>query len=586
MNTALLCRRLRRLLATESSTREERWAGGWFLVAMGYATACACVVLRRAFASPYVVADDAREHVFWMFRYIDPTAFPHDPVADYFQSLAPSGYAALYQLLAQCGVYPVTASKLLPPVLSIIAALYFFRVALRFFRSEGAAGLTTILFVQALWANSDLASATPRAFFYPLFVAFLYFHMNRRFSLVLLVIALEVAFFPPAALLSLGVLAWDCLAWRDGRPRFRPWAERSVYWVFLSSFCLILALLLPYFHAMGASGPLISFSDARELAEFGPKGRVPVFFRGWVDYWVQGNAGIHGIPTRPPWFVLGFLWPLLRLFPKRFPSLQAIPRGARPIPQMIGAALLLFALAHLLLFQLYLPNRYTQSVTRILLTLLAGGVLCASVDGFLLWLGEKERDHSRRALVLLSGAAVVLLLTLAGPLLFTRLVGVEYVVGRYPALYEFLERQPSAIRIATLSDEGGNLPCFVRRSVTMSAECAVPFHPQYYLPLRDRGVQMAKAQYSGSILEIETFLQDQAIDLWILDRNAFSKNYAKSSRLFRQLGGPVSQPNFRNSSGVPSLLEDPPDDAIVYQDGKFQVLDAHRLQRSKQVKHL
>jgi hypothetical protein len=97
---------------------------------------------------------------------------------------------------------------------------------------------------------------------------------------------------------------------------------------------------------------------------------------------------------------------------------------------------------------------------------------------------------------------------------------------------------------------------------------------------------MAKAQYSGSILEIETFLQDQAIDLWILDRNAFSNNYAKSSRLLRQLGGPVSQPNFRNSSGNPSLLEDPPDDAIVYQDGKFQVLDAHRLQRTKQAKHL
>ena len=51
--------------------------------------------------------------------------------------------------------------------------------------------------------------------------------------------------------------------------------------------------------------------------------------------------------------------------------------------QVVGAALLLFATAHLLLFRLYLPNRYTQPTMRVLLALAAGGVMLALVDAAL-----------------------------------------------------------------------------------------------------------------------------------------------------------------------------------------------------------
>ena len=67
--------------------------------------------LRLAFASIYL-ADDVREHVFWMFRYMDPGLFPQDPIADYFQSLAPSGYASPTGCLAKVGIDPLLASKL------------------------------------------------------------------------------------------------------------------------------------------------------------------------------------------------------------------------------------------------------------------------------------------------------------------------------------------------------------------------------------------------------------------------------------------------------------------------------------------
>jgi pimeloyl-ACP methyl ester carboxylesterase len=160
-------------------------------------------------------------------------------------------------------------------------------------------------------------------------------------------------------------------------------------WLFAAAFGLILLFLWPWLDSVGAFGPLVTYAEARRMPEFGPDGRVPFFLPSLWGYWVGGNAGIHNLPTRPPWFLAALLWPVLRHFPERFPLLKAVPRGARPVPQIIGAAILLFAIAHVLLFHFYLPNRYTQPTMRVLMILLAGGVLLALIDAMLLWAEEQ-----------------------------------------------------------------------------------------------------------------------------------------------------------------------------------------------------
>ena len=74
----------------------------------------------------YVCQDDAREYVFWMQRFIDPELLPDDLIADYFQSITPSGYAALYQLMASFGITPLLLSKILPIFLGLIITIYVF----------------------------------------------------------------------------------------------------------------------------------------------------------------------------------------------------------------------------------------------------------------------------------------------------------------------------------------------------------------------------------------------------------------------------------------------------------------------------
>ena len=121
------------------------------------------------------------------------------------------------------------------------------------------------------------------------------------------------------------------------------------------------------------------------------------------------------------------------------------------------------------------------------------------------------------------------------PLLLPIFPTVSYVKGVDPGLYHFFDLQPATIRIASLSDEANNLPTFCQRSIIIGAECAVPFHPGYYLPLRDRGLQIARAQYSANRAVLQKCLRDQRIDFWLLDRKAFSRHYWRKSRLLEQL---------------------------------------------------
>ncbi len=569
--------RLRQFLAPADGELTAAELRPWFAFAMLYAVGCVALALRQAFASEYLLADDVREHVFWMFRFIDPRLFPHDTMADYFQSLAPSGYASLYWLLTRVGIDPLVASKLLPSLLSLVAVGYFFALAARVFRSPAVATFAAILFCQCLWSNSDLSSATPRAFFYPLFVAFLYYDIRGSLAGVLVTVGLEGFFFPPAALLSLGVLALDCLQW-EKRFKIALVKDARRYVVFAAAFVLTLSCLAPYLHRVGTFGPLVTYAQARQMPEFGPAGRVPVFFPSFWDYWISGNAGIHTPPTRPPWFLAAFLWPLLRCLPNQFPLLTAVLRGARPMSQMVGAGLGLFFAAHLLLFRLYLPNRYTQPTMRVLFTLAAGGVLVALLDAALRW---AETRSGRRRLV--SAAAVIGLstvllgLVLGFPLLLSNFPTASYVEGTDPELYRFFARQPPTSRIASLSNEANNLPTFCRRSITVGAECAVPFHPAYYLPLRARGIQLAHAQYSADLQVVQQCVRDQQIDFWLLDRNAFSRNYQRNNRLLRQLSLSSPQEILGPARGAGPVLERPPPGSVVYEDAKFVVLDARRL---------
>ena len=152
----------------------------WLSLSLTFAALYAGMALAEAFSSEYVVQDDARQHVFWMLRFVDGNLFPNDIIADYFQSVAPAGYSQLYQSIAHLGISPLAFNKFVPMGLGLMTTAWGFGVCLQILPVPLAAFASTVVLNLSLWMKDDLVSGTPRAFLYPLFLAFLYYLLRRQ----------------------------------------------------------------------------------------------------------------------------------------------------------------------------------------------------------------------------------------------------------------------------------------------------------------------------------------------------------------------------------------------------------------------
>ncbi|MEL6931171.1 MAG: hypothetical protein AAFO95_21500, partial [Cyanobacteria bacterium J06600_6] len=116
------------------------------------------------FNHEYIVQDDARQHVVWLQRYIDPDLFPNDVIANYFSGLAPLGFKYLYLGAAKLGIEPILLAKLLPPILAVVTTVYIYLFTLQILPIPIAGFISSLLTNQLIWLNDDLVSSTARAF--------------------------------------------------------------------------------------------------------------------------------------------------------------------------------------------------------------------------------------------------------------------------------------------------------------------------------------------------------------------------------------------------------------------------------------
>lgn len=519
----------------------------WFSLSLTFATIFGIMELQRAFSSEYVVQDDARQHVFWMRRFLEPELFPNDLIADYYQSVAPVGYASVYHLMASVGIDPIFLSKLLPIVLGLIATGYCFGVCLQMLPVPIAGFIATLLLNQNLLLKDDLVSGTARAFMYPLFFAFLYYLLRRSLLPSLATIALQGLFYPSSVLICAGILTLRLWRWKHGRPRLSQ--DRSDYIFCATGLGVALLMLLPLALKSSEFGSAIAAAEARAMPEFFELGRSRFFVNNPIEFWLYADrSGIFPfewslLPYKyfPLMLCIGLLLPILQRYPSRFPLVRQVKSSVTLLPQIALVSLGLFLWAHALLFKLYLPSRYTHYSVRILMALGAGIVLTVILDAIFLWAGQRTnpRLHGRRVLAVvltaLLGIAlvsypIVVLKLQRFPFLSTS----SYVVGTEPELYKFFREQPKDILIASLSHQASDLPVFAQRSILVSREHAIPYHVGYYRQIRQRIADLIRAQYSQDLAEVQNFIQKYGVDFLLVDRLAFTPKYMATNRLVRQ----------------------------------------------------
>ena len=555
----------------------------WFLVTLVFAIGYGILALKKAFAGEWVVQDDARQHVFWMMRYVDPSLFPNDLIADYFQSVAPFGYSSLYRGAVALGFDPLVFNKLLPPIIAVIATCYCFLLTKEIFPVPFACFATSLLLNQIIWLKDDVISATPRAFVYPFFLAFLYYFSRKSWLPSCLAIIFLGLFYPQYVLVVTGLLVLQLVKWQ----KFKPYLSRQKQDYYFCCIGLVVAFLVLLPYALNASeyGPTITLSEALELPDFSPEGRSKFFKSHWWAYIIGGGrAGL--IPRSlytPATLVFGLFLPFLWLFPGTFNLLKTVRQQIVILPQLIMVAVGLYGAAFALLFKLHLPSRYTGHNLRIVIALAAGIALTIILEALLSQI-EVNLPSTKLQLgkkILTSALILAIAISLiCYPSFVKRFPSTKYKIGEEPELYQFFQQQPTDILIASLAMEADNLPTFTKRSILVSREYAIPYHLGYYRPYRQRVIDLLEAQYSPDIEVIKQFIKQYGVTHWLIEPTAFAPEYIANNRWRRQ-HQPIAQELVTSleQGAIPALIAYK-DSCAVFKSDRYTVINAECILKS------
>lgn len=494
------------------------YEGFWLIAALGLTLLFASRTMAPAIKAGNVVQDDARQQVFWMYRFLDPELFQNDLMADYFETMTPPGYAAVYRALS-LAVDPLRANKLLPPVIGLASGLFIFLLVRRLHPAPEAAFLGSVLATWFFWQHNAPASATPRAFLLPLLAAVLWALVSRRLVLTVVLVVLSALFYPVAAALGvvlLGVRLVRFTRWRPALVREPgPWVS------FLAAAGLVAVVLMPTQLGSARFGRIISAAQASTMPEFHSGGRQAYFTGNFYRYWIASDRSGLDLTVSDPQTKLPILFeyaalaavlPALLLFGPRLPALKRLSDQSVVLFQLLIASFTLFFLAHLLLFRLFYPARYVKWSLPLVFAVAAGLALVILAESI-------ARGFSRPWRHLIVGA-VTLGLALAVAAYPARYKG-GFRGDRHPAVTDYLLSQPKDLLVAGVPAETDLVPVFARRPVLVNQEYALSFHPLYYQEIRGRMEDLIDAYYSESPERIIEFADRYGVGVFLVNRAAF-----------------------------------------------------------------
>ncbi|MUG95403.1 hypothetical protein F7734_24775 [Scytonema sp. UIC 10036] len=504
----------------------------WLTLSIAVATIYSAIAILPTFQHQYIIQDDARQHIFWMQRFVDNQLFPKDLIADYFESIAPPGYKAFYQILAIAGINPILASKILPVLLDVMTTVYCFGVCVEILPIPVTGFIGTVILNQGLWLGDDIISATSRAFLYPFFFAFTYYLLKRSLFPCLVFLALLGLFYPGFVLISVGILILQIFKFQNGLPRLS--GERSNYWFCGLGIVVGFGSLLPYFLDASQFGPLMTVKEARTLPEFLSSGRMSFFHddNPWRFWFGASRAGLR-ISFNPPIVFLGLFLPLLLRLKTRFPLVQQVRGNVSTLIHLIITSLFLFFAAHILLFKLYLPSRFTVHSSKIVLALATAIALTLILDAIL------NTSRKRKFLAISTTLIIGIFIVFYPNIFWKKSFPINsYIVGQKTGLYEFLQQYPKDTLIASLVGEANNIPSFAQRPILVGNEYAIAYHVGYYRQIRQRLADLIRAHYSSELADTQNLIQKYGVDFFLIEKRVFAPEYITKTKWLRQYLSP------------------------------------------------
>ena len=583
----MFVQRLRQFLTTPQ-TASPRLTLFWFSLSLTFSVIYSIIVLQQAFDGEYVVQDDARKHIFWMRRFVDPELFTNDLIADFFQSVEPVGLTAVYRFFIHFGLDPMVINKCLPLVLGVIMTGYCFGICLQLFPLPLAAFIASLLFNQSIWMKDIFVAAIASSFSYPLFFAFLYYFLKKSTIPCLTALILQGLFYPPTVLVSAGLFLINLIQFKNHKIRLNY--NKKLFIFYLMGLILASLMLLSYLISSSEYGPIINVAEARNLPEFQPKGRGSFFNDNPIEYWFLGiRSGM--IPREllsPLTLCFGLFLPILIKFPYQFTLIKQIKNSAF-FRQLLLVSLSLFFLAHLFLFYLFLPSRYINHSFYLLIAISTGITLTILIDSILSF-AEKNSSYQiknnqifsksikfkLRSFIALGVTIILAIAVIFYPSFLDEFTSPSYREPKEASLHDFLSKQPKDILIASLSQEADNIPSFAQRSVLIAWEYSIPYQVGYHRQIRQRAMDLIDAQYTQNIQVLRNFIQTYGVDLILLDDNAFVPYYLTDNNWFRQWEFKAEEvASILKAKTPPAVITTLVSACSVYQTDTFIVVDAN-----------
>ena len=343
------------------------------------AAALAACVLAALLANwrllrPEFLSADALVHQYWMRQWRDPALF-HDPLTAELRRSAryPEGYDALYRIASEV-VDPIAFGEFVGVGLMALSGWLIFLIVREHTAWRPAPWIGAGLFLAMLEIHR-FYGGFPRGFVHPVVLLTVLLAMRDRQLMAALVAAAGALFYPPAALLAIGVLL---VSVRDRR--------RAGYAALALGLAAVAVLA-------GGEGPrVMTAAEAREFPEFGAHGSLHFFAPSLVEYLSQNRSGFD---LRTSGSVL--LVAALTLLLARRENWRLLRREVLALPVVALGA---WAVAQAVLFKLYLPHRYTYP-------LLAFFAIVVAVTIEPTWRALAERRGPVRALALLASPVAI-----------------------------------------------------------------------------------------------------------------------------------------------------------------------------------
>lgn len=481
-------------------------------------------------SSRYNVVDDARKVIYWMHEYRDPELFKDDYLTEIAKKgVFSPGFNFLFRL-ASFFIDPVFFGKLLVFPLVILGMIYFFRLG-KAVNNEGAGLLLSTLFF--LTHFRYISQGLQKSFAFPFLSMFLFYLIKKKFWKMSIVLVLQGLFYPPIFILSSVVYAISAIIEVGFSKGLKRIFLKNGNIQFLIAFLLVLGIFLslslnnriellitkPY--------TILSISKLKQMPEFGMRGRFRVFYPPppgatfGIPNYLLGNRPLGmtliGLPVERGWLFLISLFIVLV-------CRRAAFNLRKEIWVTLLAGFLIYGVAFLLMFLLYIPQRYIFYALSLFLLVFVSVNFTRSIEIILSFLGKRlpilRLDAVRHTVYITS---VIALCVWAFAYVRTH-GGLTVPSIRYgeskKVLYDFVSTLPKDVLIAGSParprDTMKNIPILSKRKVFLNAEFVGLTEE-----MKTRTFDFYRAYYSNSYEEILDFCREYKITHLLVNLDHF-----------------------------------------------------------------